>query len=99
MSVLSKYMKEHFDARLVDEAHYESGMDGFGYYYQLTGGSVDLESVREFVGYYRREMHDFRCGHQHDCCGCAFISSIRVMRVWESEDDWVLVHEDWGRNY
>ena len=60
--------------------------------YNATELNQKLRNYAENAGAYDR------CGHQHDCCGCEFLSYARFVNEWPEDSGIMLYTENYGRN-
>ena len=73
--------------------------DGATIYWQFRS-DCDPESVDRVCSDVSRAIAQrVRCSHEHDCCGCTFLSGIdaAVMYSRSNEKTYIVV-ERWGRN-
>ena len=60
--------------------------------YNATELNQKLRDYAERAGAYDR------CGHQHDCCGCVFLSYARFVNEFSEDSGILLYTENYGRN-
>ena len=39
-----------------------------------------------------------RCNHEHDCCGCYFLSMAFILPMFQDQKDYYIIKEVWARN-
>jgi len=57
-----------------------------------------LEQVKAIVREAESEGFGRSCGHEHDCCGCYFLSMVFVLPLFQDQKDYYIIKEVWARN-
>jgi len=81
------------DATVVDHA---VDAENYTVYTTIISEST-LEQVKAIVR--EAESEGFgRCNHEHDCCGCYFLSMVFVLPLFQDQKDYYIIKEVWARN-
>lgn len=81
------------DATVVDHA---VDAENYTVYTTIISDST-LEQVKAIVR--EAESEGFgRCNHEHDCCGCYFLSMVFVLPLFQDQKDYYIIKEVWARN-
>lgn len=81
------------DATVVDHA---VDAENYTVYTTIISDST-LEQVKSIVR--EAESEGFgRCNHEHDCCGCYFLSMVFILPMFQDQKDYYIIKEVWARN-
>ena len=81
------------EANIVDHA---VDAENYTVYTTIISDST-LEQVKAIVR--EAESEGFgRCNHEHDCCGCYFLSMVFVLPLFQDQKDYYIIKEVWARN-
>lgn len=81
------------DATVVDHA-----VDAENYtVYTTIRSDSTIEQVKFIIRDAQSEGFG-RCNHEHDCCGCYFLSMAFILPMFQDQKDYYIIKEVWARN-
>ena len=66
--------------------------------YSTIYSTSTLGQVKALVREAEREGFGRNCGHEHDCCGCYFLSMVFVLPLFQDQKDYFIIKEVWAQN-
>ena len=82
------------DSSIVDHAVDED----VGTMYTTIYSTSTLEQVKAVVRAQEKDGYGRGCSHEHDCCGCWFLSMIFVLPLFQDQKDYYIIKEVWAQN-
>ena len=66
--------------------------------YSTIYSTSTLGQVKAIVREAEMEGFGRNCGHEHDCCGCYFLSMVFVLPLFQDQKDYYIIKEVWAQN-